>query len=68
MEGEGKVLYKSGMLTVREVTPEEEARYSAMRIGVTQTADAIYCVAEKDGIRQVLVQTADGVNRIRFKV
>ena len=56
------------MVTVSELTPEEKAKYSAMRIGVTQTADAIYWVAEQDGIRQVLVQTGDGTSRIRFKI
>mgnify|MGYP003319151226 CR=1 FL=1 len=68
MRGEGRVLYHNGMVTVTELTETEKAEYRKLKPGVYQTSDRIRSVAVQDGEMRILDMTADGVNRIRFRL
>ena len=68
MQGEGKVLYRNGMVTVTALTEEEEAEYRKLKPGVYQTKETIRSVAVQDGEMRILEARADGINRISLKV
>ena len=68
MKGEGRVLYHNGMVTVTELTENEKERYRKLKPGVYQTEELIRSVAVENGEMQVLETSANGVNRIRFKL
>ena len=68
MRGEGRVLYHNGMVTVTELTETEKSEYRKLKPGVYQTSDRIRSVAVQDGEMRILDMTADGVNRIRFRL
>lgn len=52
---------------IRPLTGEEAERYRQMPVGVTQEPDVIRCVAEENGIKQVLEFMADGYSLTRVK-
>ena len=62
-----KEIMKNGMLTISKLTEEEAEQYRKMEVGIIQTKDKLISVAEKDGIKQIIEQTADGFSRIRVK-
>lgn len=68
MKGEGRVLYHNGMVTVTELTENEKEMYRKLKPGVYQTEELIRSVAVKNGEMWVLESSANGVNRIRFKL
>ena len=61
-----KIVCKDGMFSCSVLTDEEVEQYKKMPIGVKQTTNAIYSVAENEEEKQILEITADGVNRIRI--
>ena len=68
MENEKKIAYRSGLVTVTTLTEEEMAEYRKLKPGVHQTADRIRWVAIEDGTMQIIEYTANGVNRIKFRL
>lgn len=65
---EGRSIYHNGMVTVKVLTEEEKAEYRKLKPGLYQTVDGIRSVAAENGEMQILETTADGVNRIWFKL
>lgn len=60
--------YQSGMTTVKILNKEEAEHYRNMPNGVSQDANAFRSVAEKDGKKQILEITANGISRINVNV
>ena len=68
MENEKRITYRNGLVTVTTLTEEEMAEYRKLKPGVYQTVDRIRWVATEDGKMQIIDYTANGVNRIKFRL
>jgi hypothetical protein len=60
--------YRNGLVTVRELTPDEIEEFRGLKPGVTQTQSMIRCVAIQDGVMSVLDTTCEGFSRSLLKL
>ena len=64
----GQCVYQDGMITVSILTDDQARPYREMPVGLSQDATTIRSVAERDGKKQILEFTADGISRTIVKV